>query len=180
MKMLKRILICLVVVVVLLAGIGFVLPRHAHVERAIEIKAPQAQIFDMVSSFKRFNEFSPWAELDPNMQLTYEGPESGVGAKMSWVSTNKNVGSGSNEIVEATAPSFVRTKLDFGDQGGGEAAFKLDPIEGGTRVTWTFDSDLGNNPIARYFGLMFDRFIGPDYEKGLAKLKDIMEMGNAG
>ena len=40
--------------------------------------------------------------------------------------------------------------------------------------------DLGNNPIARYVGLMFDKWIGGDYEKGLARLKQVMEQGNAG
>jgi len=40
--------------------------------------------------------------------------------------------------------------------------------------------DLGNNPIARYAGLMFDKWIGGDYEKGLARLKQVMEQGNAG
>lgn len=180
MKILKRVLLGLVIVLALLAAIGFVLPRHAHVERSVEIKAPQAQIFEMINSFKRFNEFSPWAGLDPNMQLAYEGPESGVGAKMRWASTNDRVGSGSNEIVESTAPNLVRTKLDFGDQDTGEASFELEAVDGGTHVTWAFDTDLGNNPIARYFGLMFDKWIGADYEKGLGKLKEIMEQGNAG
>jgi hypothetical protein len=47
-------------------------------------------------------------------------------------------------------------------------------------VTWGFDCDLGTNPIMRYVGLMFDQWIGADYEKGLAKLKEVMEQSNAG
>jgi hypothetical protein len=55
------------------------------------------------------------------------------------------------------------------------ASLALEPAASGTRVTWGFDSDLGFNPIARYFGMMADDVIGPDYEKGLARLKAIAE-----
>jgi len=40
-------------------------------------------------------------------------------------------------------------------------------------------SDGGNNPIGRYFGLMFDSMIGGDYETGLAKLKQLAEANSA-
>jgi hypothetical protein len=33
------------------------------------------------------------------------------------------------------------------------------------------------NPIARYFGLLFHKMIGSDYERGLAKLKAVAEAG---
>lgn len=179
MKTLKRVLIGLVTVIILVLVVGFALPHQVHVERSIVINAPQAQLFDALNGFKRFNEYSPWAALDPNTQYAYDGPESGVGAKMSWVSTDSKVGSGTNEIIESTPPDFIRTRLAFGDQPA-EASFKFEPADGGTRVTWGFDCNLGANPIAHYFGLMFDKWIGSDYEKGLANLKQVMEQTNAG
>lgn len=179
MRILKRVIIGLVTLVVLVVVIGFLLPRQVHIERSVVINAPQAQLFEALNSFKRFNEFSPWAALDPNTQYTYEGPESGVGAKMSWVSNDPKLGSGTNEILESKAPDFIRTKLNFGGQLA-EATFRFAPADAATRVTWSFDGDLGNNPIMRYVGLMFDKWIGSDYEKGLARMKQVMEQGNAG
>ena len=179
MTILKRVLIGILGFVVLLVVIGYLLPRQVHAERSIVVNAPQAQLFDALNGFKRFNEFSPWAALDPNTQYSYAGPESGVGARMSWVSTKEDVGSGTNEIVESTPPDFIRTRLDFGGQLA-EATFKFEPADGGTRVTWGFDCDVGNNPIMRFVGLMLDKWIGADYEKGLARLKEVMEQGNAG
>jgi Polyketide cyclase / dehydrase and lipid transport len=179
MTILKRVIIGLVTLIVLVVVIGFLLPRQVHVERSIVINAPQAQLFDALNGFKRFNEFSPWAALDPNTQYSYEGPESGVGARMSWVSSDPELGSGTNEVVESKAPDLIRTRLNFGGQLA-EASFKFEPADTGTRVTWGFDGDLGNNPIMRFVGLMFDKWIGSDYEKGLARMKEVMEQSNAG
>jgi hypothetical protein len=51
------------------------------------------------------------------------------------------------------------------------------PNGGTTRVTWGFAADTGFNPVARYLGLVLERAIGPDYERGLAKLKAAAEAG---
>ncbi|MGO4774642.1 SRPBCC family protein [Lysobacter sp. 2RAB21] len=45
----------------------------------------------------------------------------------------------------------------------------------GTRVTWTLESEHGNNLVSRWFGLLLDSMVGKDYEKGLAKLKQVLE-----
>jgi uncharacterized protein YndB with AHSA1/START domain len=175
MRIVKRILIGLVVIVGVLVAIAYVLPREVSVERSTTIDAPPEKIFTVVNGYKRFNEWSPWYELDPGMAITHEGPEEGVGAKMTWKSDKSNVGSGTQEIIESVPNEKVRVALDFGKNGKGVAGFTLVPEGEGTKVTWDFETDLGNNPVARYFGLMFDRWIGPDYEKGLAKLKALVE-----
>lgn len=175
MAILKKIVIALVVLLVLLAGIGMLLPRQVHVERSIVVDAPRATVFALVDGFKQFNKWSPWAALDPNAKYTREGPEFGVGAKQSWAGDPKTVGSGSQEIVEIKPLELVKSRLDFGAQGIATAQFALAPESSGTKVTWSLDSDMGAGPIGRYFGLMMDRWIGPDYEKGLAGLKALAE-----
>jgi hypothetical protein len=34
---------------------------------------------------------------------------------------------------------------------------------------------MGSNPLNRWFGLMMDRLVGPDFEAGLANLKRLAE-----
>ncbi len=34
---------------------------------------------------------------------------------------------------------------------------------------------LGMNPLHRWFGLFLDRMIGPDFERGLARVKPLVE-----
>ncbi len=40
---------------------------------------------------------------------------------------------------------------------------------------WTSGGDLGFNPMHRWFGLFMDKFIGPDFERGLVKLQELSE-----
>jgi hypothetical protein len=74
------------VVAVIFVGGGYLLPPEALVQRQIVINAPPEKVFAIVGNLKRFNDWSPWAELDPNITYRFEGPESGVGQKMSWQS----------------------------------------------------------------------------------------------
>lgn len=178
MRILKRVLLGLLALLVLLVAVAFVLPRTVHVERSVAIAAPPEAVFPLVNSFRRFNEWSPWAGLDPNTKYTFEGPDEGVNAKMSW-SGNSDVGTGVQTILESVPSSHVKTSLDFGDQGAAIASFTLTPDGAGTKVTWSFDTDLGMNPIARWFGLFFDGMVGKDYESGLSRLKALAERPGA-
>ena len=175
MKILKILLIGLVAVVALLAIVGFLLPSTAHVERSTVIAAPQSTVFALVNGFPRFNEWSPWAKIDPDTRYTHEGPTHGVGAKQSWESEHPDVGAGSQEITVSEPYSRVESALDFGPQGTATAFFDLSPEAGGTKVVWGFDTSFGANIILRYVGLMFDGMLGPQYEEGLAALKSLAE-----
>jgi len=175
MKFLKRLLIGLASIIVILVVISAFLPKVVYVSRSTVIAAPAEAVFAYVNSPKKFNEWSPWAVRDPDTAYDFSGPEAGTGAKMSWSSDNPNVGSGTQEIVESRPGEFVEVALDFGGQGTGVARYSLAPADGGTEVTWAFETDLGYNPVARYMGLMFESWVGQDYETGLASLKALVE-----
>ncbi len=160
---------------VLLLVIGAFLPSSTTFERSVTINAPQDLVYEYVNSMPRFNEWSPWHSIDPNTKYTFTGPESGVGHKMAWQSDHENVGSGSQEIVEASPPNKVVTFLDFGPMGSANAAFTLDALGDGTKVVWSFYNEHGWAIQDRYFGLMTEKFVGPMYEDGLSKFKTVAE-----
>lgn len=173
--MLKKILIGLAAAAALFAIVGWLLPSTAHVERATVVQAPAATVFTVLNGFRQFDKWSPWAGIDPDAKTTFEGPAFGVGAKMSWAG-NDAVGTGSQEIVESTPYGSIRLRLGFGDFPGTFASsYALQPVEGGTQVTWAFDADYGGSLTGRWFGLLSDRMIGPDYDKGLQRLKALVE-----
>ncbi len=177
MGVLKRIIYLLLVLLIVAVAAGYLLlPSQTHVERSTQINAPPEQVYSLLHDFRRFNEWSPWAGLDPKAQYRYEGPEEGLGAKMFWTSENPRVGSGSQEIIEALPPEQLRLALDFGEMGRAESGYTLQPSEGGTRVTWSFDTDHGANLLKRLFGIFMDKWIGETYyETGLANLKELAE-----
>jgi effector-binding domain-containing protein len=150
------------------------LPRNIRVERSVSIARPASLIYATVNSFQLFPKWSPWQSLDPNMRQTTEGAREGVGAKLVW-SGNDKVGSGTQVITASTPNRSIASDIDFGKMGVAKSNIVLVPQESSTRVTWTLDVDMGAGPIGRYFGLLMDGMIGKDYEKGLSKLKTLVE-----
>jgi effector-binding domain-containing protein len=173
--MLKKTLGALVVLVVLFFAVGLALPRKVHLERSTSIAAPQATVFTLVNGYKRYNQWSPWAAKDPSATYTFEGPAAGPGARMSWQGDAKTVGTGAQWITESTPFEKVVMNLDFGADGAATSSFLLAPEADGTRLTWTFETDLGRNPVSRYVGMMMEGMLAPDFEQGLASLKTLAE-----
>lgn len=174
LRLLKWLFYLVVIAAVLLVAGSFLLPSSVTVTRSVEIAAPPEKVFALVGDLRRFNEFSPWADIDPDTKYVFEGPDSGVGQKMSWTSANENVGTGSQTVTVHEPPGRMATELDFGQMGKAAATWELEPSGTGTKVTWGFHSQV-DGIVARWFGLMFDRWIGADYEKGLQRLKAAAE-----
>jgi uncharacterized protein YndB with AHSA1/START domain len=175
LKLLKGLFIVAVLLIAAFVIIGFFLPKVATVERSTTIAAAPETILGLADGFKRFNEWSPWASLDPATKYTYSGPERGVGARMEWSSDNPDVGKGSQEIIAVEPGRSVTSTLDLGMDTPTTTKMVLTPEGSGTRVTWTLTTDFSGSLVGRYFGLALDSMVGPDYEKGLAQLKVLAE-----
>lgn len=167
----------LVLLALAFIGGAYMLPDEAVVQRQTIIAASVDKVWPLVSDLRRFDEFSRWAEADPQAGHRFEGPESGVGQAMIW--TSDRLGKGSRTITEIVARRRVASALDFGRMGCAQASFELSPIGAGTGVTWGLKCVL-KNPLERWKGLMLARRIGRDYGRGLAKLKAVAEKENGG
>lgn len=179
--MIEKIFYTVVITLVLLIGGGLLLPREVHVERSIEIQRPVNTVFTIINRFEAFPAWSPWTDRDPAVEYLFSGPVSGAGARMEWSGDPRQVGTGWMQITESRPNSLVRAHLVLEQQGEAETAFAIERIAGGARITWSFDTDLVAGQglfgalMSRYFGLFFDRWIGGDFESGLADLKVYIE-----
>jgi len=174
MKILKILGMVLLGIVALLLGGMLVLPSEVHVERSIVINAPASVVFAEVNSLKKFQAWSPWANIDPETQYQFSGPESGVDSKMAWTSDHPDVGTGAQWIVESVPAQKVKMALEFeGFDDLSYASIDLEETPDGTKVTWGFDSKFGG--FFKYFGLFMDGMLGPTYEEGLTNLKQVAE-----
>ena len=177
MKTLVRLLAGLVLLIAVLAGIGMLLPREVTGERWTQINAPASEIYPLVANLEAYQQWSPWANLDPDATYTFGDIPEGVGATMTWASDSPDVGNGSMEITEATENAALTVALNFGDMGGGTAFWEFEEAAGTTTATWRLVADMGAGPIGRWLGLKMDDWVGADYERGLANLKTVAEGG---
>ena len=171
----------LVLVALLIVGGGYLLlPSAASLSRELVIAAPQERVFAMVNSFERFDDWSPWADLDPNARHHLSGPPAGEGARHQWESDNPSVGSGSQEIIFSEPPVRVQMQVRFsGFESDNLSTITLSPEAQGTLVTWSYRTDVGDQLLGRYFLLLLEGMLGPQYEKGLLRLKTLMESDSA-
>lgn len=174
MRTLKIIGITLVGIIVLAVLIAYLLPRHLHVERSAVITASPEVVFEQVNVLKNWEKWSPWHRIDPEMEIIYTGPESGEGAVYAWSSADPSAGQGKLTITESIPHSLITTEIDFVDQGTATSQYTFKPVEDGTLLTWSMDTDMGNNPVARYFGLFMDKLLGKDFEKGLQNIQVVV------
>ncbi|MGZ8847547.1 MAG: polyketide cyclase, partial [Pyrinomonadaceae bacterium] len=72
--MIKKILLGIVVLIIVLIAVFLVMvmlqPSQYQIERSATINAPAPVVFAQVNDFHKWNAWSPWANLDPNMKLT--------------------------------------------------------------------------------------------------------------
>jgi hypothetical protein len=171
-----------IIAVVLAIAIAVVLilaatkPDRFSVQRAITVKAPPETIFPLIDDFHQWGSWSPYEYKDPAMKRSFSGAESGKGAVYAW-DGNKNVGSGRMEIVDASAPSKIRIKLDFFTpfEGHNTAEFTMLPQGDATSLTWLMHGPAPFMSKLMQVFMNMDSMIGKDFEIGLANLKGLAE-----
>ncbi len=178
--MLKKILTAVAAVVAILL-VGFFIavsmqPNEFRISRSAKMSAPPSTVFAQVNDYHNWDAWSPWAKLDPNAKVTFEGPTSGTGAKFSW-SGNDKVGVGHQTIVESKPDELVRMNLVFEKPfaGTSTAEFTFKPEGDQTLVTWSMFGT--NNFMGKVMSLLMDcdKMVGGEFEKGLASMKAVVE-----
>jgi hypothetical protein len=140
------------------------------VQRTQHIDAPPEAVRERIVDLRRWEAWSPWEDLDPDQRRTYGGAAAGVGAWYEWEG-NRKAGKGRMEIIGADA-STVRIDLQFLKpfKSHSNTVFELQPEGDGTHVTWSMVGP--HTTITKVMGrfISMDKMIGPDFEKGLARL----------
>jgi effector-binding domain-containing protein len=178
MTRLIEILISLAIVAVLFVVVGVLLPSSRHLSNSVETNRKMPIVFDTLNSVRRFKDWNPAVAGDPNIKINLSGPESGVGATVSWDSKEKALGQGSWKITKSEQDKLVAYALEDVDRGTNKRAdFTLEPTGKGGRnikITQTYDVDYGWNLIGRYSGLYVTSNIGERMKIGLARLSNML------
>jgi hypothetical protein len=164
-------------VLLLLAGLGAVLPRRWHVEQAIMINAPPAAVHAWVNDLQHWPEWAQWNKeaLSPHNDVST--PSSGPGATLTWygrAQRDKKAPSGSVRIVRSDPAQGVWYENQTGMDQVGEASLTYLARPGVTEVTWR---DEGQLPIivGGLFRDLFQQRLAEHMKIGLQRLKESVE-----
>ena len=176
--MVKKILLGLAVLIVIFVIVVATRPADFRYTRSTVIPAAPAAVFPYLNDVHKWQEWSPWAKVDPNCKMTFEGPSAGPGAKFSWAGNNE-VGEGSMTLAESKPGELVTYKLHFDKPMEGDCLteFALKPEGDGSRLTWTMTGT--NNFIGKAFSLFVDcdKMCGDQFEQGFSNLKGVLAAG---
>ncbi|SKB07741.1 Polyketide cyclase / dehydrase and lipid transport [Prosthecobacter debontii] len=174
--MFKKILIVLALAIIALVVVIQRQPDEFTVTRSTVMDASPQAVYEQVNDLHQWQDWSPWAKLDPQATATFTGPATGEGSSFAW-SGNNEVGEGKQTIVESRPGELVRFKLEFirPFAGTNDVDFTFKPEGTGTRVTWTMSGKA--NFISKTMGLVMDcdKMCGDFFVQGLANLKAIVE-----
>lgn len=174
---LRKIVAALLLVVLIFVVVVALQPSDFRIERSTTIAAPAPVVYGLITDLHSWDQWSPWAKLDPSMRKTYGGPPHGKGATYEWAG-NDHVGEGRMEITDVRENEEVTIDLRFVApfEAHNTSLFSLvAQPEATTRVSWAMIGE--NGFLSKAFGLFMDvdAMLGKDFERGLADLKQLAE-----
>jgi uncharacterized protein YndB with AHSA1/START domain len=174
--MLKTILFIVAAVVAALLAYAAFKPDSFRLSRSATIAAPPDKVFALINDLRRFNEWNPFARLDPQNSITYDTVTAGVGGAYNW--QGEKSGAGRMQITESVPAQRVTAKLDFSKplEAHNLVDFTVQAQgDKGSTITWTMHGPMPylNRLMTIFFDM--DKTVGKEFEAGLANLKMLAE-----
>jgi hypothetical protein len=169
--MLKKMLIAVAALVAIFLIVVALQPSEFQMERTATVPAPAPVVFKQVNDFHKWEAWSPWAKLDPNAKIAFEGPPEGQGTIMTW-SGNHKVGEGKMTLTESKPDEFIKIDVEIMKpmQGSSTSEFTFKPEGDQTAVTWSMSAH--HNFIQKAMCLVMNgkKMMAEAMEKGLANM----------
>lgn len=144
-------------------------------ESVIIDKAPRT-VFEYLKYARNQDNFSVWNMADPDRATTADGEDGTVGYSYSWDSKVKNVGAGSQKIIDIREGQKIEYEIKFERpmKNTANSKFEIKPVgETQTEVTWDFRGPT-KFPMS-LFKSIFQKMLAKDIAKSLNNLKEVLE-----
>ncbi|ANW96675.1 hypothetical protein AXE80_10495 [Wenyingzhuangia fucanilytica] len=152
-------------------------PKSETVQRSITIEEPVDVVYPYFASLQNMEDYAVWQALDPNTIHEYRGAGNSVGSVHAWKSEHEQVGVGEQEIIAMIPNKEIISELRFKEpfESTSTAFLKFEENGNQTKVIWGYEASYGALESLFMMFLDMDKLLGPDFEKGLAKAKEIIE-----
>lgn len=145
------------------------MPESYTVVRRADVAATPEAVFAHLVDFRRWRAWSPFEQLDPDMQRAYDGE--GRGSTYAWSGSLK-AGTGRMEMTEVEPGRRVVVQQENTRplRSRSTSTFTLTPTSDGTVVEWAGAGQL--NRLMRVMSVVvpMEKVLGPAFEQGLARL----------
>lgn len=151
------------------------LPAGYKVTRTATFNVSAQQLWPYLSDFSEGHKWSPWDQMDPQMEKKVEG-DPGVGQKYWWNSKHKQVSTGTQTTTVYVPNQEVQTEIWFPKfKMKTQSKMLLEPGESNTKVTWSAWADYKYTQRTASLFFNAEKQLGPMFEKGFENLKKIVE-----
>lgn len=142
-----------------------------NVNKSVLIHAEVGHVFSILNDFHHWRAWSPWLIMEPetNVDVAEDGK--------SYEWKGNRTGSGNMQVIAEENNKSIDYDLTFLTpwKSTAKVRFNLSQKDNDTEVTWLMDSSL---PFFMFWmKKMMEAFVGMDYQRGLALLKDYAEDG---
>jgi hypothetical protein len=124
--------------------ISLFLPATVKVVRTRVVPATVATVFQQVNTLRNWEGWSPWQHKRRRGQVT---------------------------ITESRLHEYIGLDIRLMKRRFATGYFRFQPAKNGTLVTWSLRTELGQHPARRLMGLIMDKWIAKDLERGLENLR---------
>jgi Polyketide cyclase / dehydrase and lipid transport len=170
------------IIILCIVAIPFVIAlftsNQFKLEREITINKPKQEVFNYLKYLKNHDTFAVWMTFDPNMKREFTGTDGTVGFTSAWESTHKKVGSGKQTLKGIKDGEEVDMEIQFIKpwENRADAYLKTEAMsDNQTKVKWGFYNTVKYPMKVMRVFMNMEKMIGNDFDKGLARLKEVME-----
>lgn len=174
----KKFLYVVFAIVALFLLVAAIAPKDYQVIRSVEVNQSKAVVFEYIKHLKNQDDYSKWAQVDPEMKKTYRGTDGTVGFVSRWDSEEENVGVGEQEIIKITPGERVDFELRFEKpwQSASPAWMTTESLSANkTNVRWGFEGEMDYPSNIVLLFMDMEDMIGDDLQEGLDNLKKNLE-----
>ena len=174
MPLIKKLVIAILGTSSLFMIVSLFMESKWEIQKDIIIEASKEEIFPWINQSRNHAKWTPWdRNSDITIVYSFEGPEAGEGATVLWQGSNTKPGK------RVITNSFLNEKIEYmiylDKKFSARGEVVLETVEEGTKVTWRDYGDLGWNLMGRLIAASANEQIGYSFEKGLMKLKGLVE-----